>query len=156
MADNGSRHPSPPVSSSSLPPSSSKSSSATSSRPTTIALPPRSSNESFFTSGLGVGFSPGPMTLVSSLFSDSDDFKSFSQLLAGAMDSPAANSNNKLPLPPVPQADKNSAANVSRPANLSIAPPSQMFTVPRGLSPMVFLDSPALGLLSPEVVLVES
>uniref|UniRef100_A0A2C9WIS0 WRKY domain-containing protein n=1 Tax=Manihot esculenta TaxID=3983 RepID=A0A2C9WIS0_MANES len=150
MADNGSRHPSPPVSSSSLPPSSSKSSSATSARPTTIALPPRSSNESFFTSGLGVGFSPGPMTLVSSLFSDSDDFKSFSQLLAGAMDSPAANSNNKSPLPPVPQADKNSAANVSRPANLSIAPPSQMFTVPRGLSPMVFLDSPALGLLSPE------
>lgn len=58
----------------------------------TINLPPRSSMESLFGggSGLGFGFSPGPMTLVSSFFSDSDDCKSFSQLLAGAMASPVA------------------------------------------------------------------
>ena len=56
----------------------------------TINLPPRTSMESLFSSGpgLGFGFSPGPMTLVSSFFSDSDDCKSFSQLLAGAMASP--------------------------------------------------------------------
>ena len=56
----------------------------------TITLPPRgggSSMESLFNGG----FSPGPMTLVSSLFADGgDDCKSFSQLLAGAMASPAA------------------------------------------------------------------
>lgn len=60
------------------------------SRPT-INLPPRTSMESFFGGpGFGFGFSPGPMTLVSSFFSDSDDCKSFSQLLAGAMASPVA------------------------------------------------------------------
>ena len=48
--------------------------------------------ESLFSGGpgLGFGFSPGPMTLVSSFFSDPDDCKSFSQLLAGAMTSPVA------------------------------------------------------------------
>ncbi|XP_021651270.2 probable WRKY transcription factor 3 isoform X2 [Hevea brasiliensis] len=155
MADNGSRHPSPPVSSSPPPPpptSSSNSFAASSARPTTISLPPRSFNETLFTSGLGVGFSPGPMTLVSSFFSDSDDFKSFSQLLAGAMVSPAANSNNKPPFPPLPPEDKSktSVADVSRPTSLSISPPSPMFTVPPGLSPMALLDSPAFGLLSPQ------
>lgn len=33
----------------------------------------------------GGGFSPGPMTLISSLFGDNDDGKTFSELLAGAM-----------------------------------------------------------------------
>jgi hypothetical protein len=33
----------------------------------------------------GGGFSPGPMTLLSSLFGDNDDCKTFSELLAGAM-----------------------------------------------------------------------
>ncbi|XP_023515298.1 probable WRKY transcription factor 4 [Cucurbita pepo subsp. pepo] len=58
----------------------------------TINLPPRTSMESLFSGGpgLGFGFSPGPMTLVSSFFSDPDDCKSFSQLLAGAMTSPVA------------------------------------------------------------------
>ena len=58
----------------------------------TINLPPRTSMESLLSGGpgLGLGFSPGPMTLVSSFFSDSDDCKSFSQLLAGAMTSPVA------------------------------------------------------------------
>lgn len=49
----------------------------------TITLPPRTEN--LFTAG----FSPGPMTLLSSFFPDGDDCKSFSQLLAGAMVSPA-------------------------------------------------------------------
>jgi len=31
----------------------------------------------------GGGFSPGPMTLLSNLFGDNDDCKSFSELLAG-------------------------------------------------------------------------
>lgn len=51
----------------------------------TITLPPRT--DTLFNGGL----SPGPMTLLSSFFSDGgDDCKSFSQLLAGAMMSPAA------------------------------------------------------------------
>ncbi|KAI7995727.1 putative xyloglucan endotransglucosylase/hydrolase protein 30 [Camellia lanceoleosa] len=57
------------------------------SRPT-IILPPRTSFDSIF-----AGLSPGPMTLVSSFFSDSysdSDCSSFSQLLAGAMGSPVA------------------------------------------------------------------
>ncbi|XP_058730576.1 probable WRKY transcription factor 3 [Vicia villosa] len=33
----------------------------------------------------GGGFSPGPMTLISNLFGDNDDCKTFSELLAGAM-----------------------------------------------------------------------
>ncbi|KAL5055214.1 hypothetical protein RYX36_035896 [Vicia faba] len=33
----------------------------------------------------GGGFSPGPMTLISSMFGDNDDSKTFSELLAGAM-----------------------------------------------------------------------
>ncbi|KDP41253.1 hypothetical protein JCGZ_15660 [Jatropha curcas] len=102
---------------------------------------------------MGLGFSPGPMTLVSSFFSDSDDFKSFSQLLAGAMASPAAaNNNNKLsfPSPPLLQEDKSSAADVSKPNNLSIVPPPPMFSLTPGLSPMALLDTPGLGLFSPQ------
>ncbi|XP_057759954.1 probable WRKY transcription factor 4 [Arachis stenosperma] len=38
----------------------------------------------------GGGFSPGPMTLISSFFGGDDGNKSFSQLLAGAMASPTA------------------------------------------------------------------
>jgi hypothetical protein len=54
--------------------------------PTThaLTLPPRTDN---LFSG---GFSPGPMTLLSNLLTDGEDGKSFSQLLAGAMASPAA------------------------------------------------------------------
>ncbi|AAD39282.1 Similar to DNA-binding proteins [Arabidopsis thaliana] len=66
-------------------PSTSKSTGAPS-RPT-LSLPPRPFSEMFFNGG--VGFSPGPMTLVSNMFPDSDEFRSFSQLLAGAMSSPA-------------------------------------------------------------------
>ncbi|KAK4261049.1 hypothetical protein QN277_004101 [Acacia crassicarpa] len=52
--------------------------------------PPRTSMDTLFngvsSGGAGFGFnSPGPMTLVSNFFNENDDFKSFSQLLAGAM-----------------------------------------------------------------------
>ncbi|CDY33788.1 BnaA09g45940D [Brassica napus] len=67
-------------------PSTSKSTGAPS-RPT-LSLPPRPFSDMFFSAG--VGFSPGPMTLVSNMFPESDEFRSFSQLLAGAMASPAA------------------------------------------------------------------
>ncbi|TKY69629.1 WRKY transcription factor 3 [Spatholobus suberectus] len=53
----------------------------------TISLPPRSAAMETLFNG---GFSPGPMTLLSSFLADGDDCKSFSQLLAGAMASPAA------------------------------------------------------------------
>ncbi|XP_050237133.1 probable WRKY transcription factor 4 [Mercurialis annua] len=142
-------HPAPPPH---PPPSTSSSPPPKSSRPTTITLPPRSFNETFFSSNtsttttpnLGLGFSPGPMTLVSSFFSDSDDFKSFSQLLAGAMSSPAA--VVKAPAFPVSSTEdcKVSAGDTSRPANLSVVPPPPMF------SPMGLLDSPGFGLFSPQ------
>ncbi|CAL0312216.1 unnamed protein product [Lupinus luteus] len=55
----------------------------------TITLPPRTSMDTLFNGGDGGAFvfSPGPMTLVSSFFGDNnnDEYKSFSQLLAGAM-----------------------------------------------------------------------
>lgn len=107
------------------------------SRPTTITLPPRSFTETFFSGGPGtMGFSPGPMTLLSSFFSDSDDCKSFSQLLAGAISSP----NSKPP------------GDFSRPSNLTIAPPPPMFSMPLGLSPVSLPDSPGFGLFSPQVI----
>ncbi|KAM7269028.1 hypothetical protein ACFE04_024525 [Oxalis oulophora] len=117
----------------------------------TITLPPRSNfGESMFSgpgSGLGLGFSPGPMTLVSSFFNDSvtDDCKSFSQLLAGAMSSPA---NQK------PVVDQSSSSFMqNRPAGLMVAAPSTagMFSVSSGLSPTSYLpESPGVwGLLSP-------
>ncbi|KAL9364983.1 hypothetical protein Peur_042856 [Populus x canadensis] len=113
-----------------------------SSRPITITLPPRSFTETFLSSGPSgsMGFSPGPMTLLSGFFSDSDDCKSFSQLLAGATASP----NFKL------TDDKSSAGDFSRPGNLSIVPPSPMFTMPLGLCPVALPDSPGFGLFSPE------
>ncbi|GMH31175.1 hypothetical protein Nepgr_033018 [Nepenthes gracilis] len=119
----------------------------------TIAVPPRSSIESLFTGGFGA--SPGPMTLVSNFFSDSDpgsDCRSFSQLLAGAMASPAA---QRPGLPGGAYVDKSSTdggcssgeadfrLKQNRPPGLVITQP-QMFTIPPGLSPATLLDSPGL------------
>lgn len=59
----------------------------------TITLPPRT--DTLFTGG----FSPGPMTLLSSFFPEGDDCKSFSQLLAGAMASPAVAPSGVLDSP---------------------------------------------------------
>ncbi|KAE9613695.1 hypothetical protein Lal_00016113 [Lupinus albus] len=58
----------------------------------TITLPPRTSVDTLFNGGGGGDggafvFSPGPMSLVSSFFAENnnDEYKSFSQLLAGTM-----------------------------------------------------------------------
>ncbi|VAH91668.1 unnamed protein product [Triticum turgidum subsp. durum] len=87
-----------------------------------LSLPPRSAVESFFASGATAASfaetSPGPFTLAAALFPDmpSSAFHgSFTQLLAGAMGSPAA-----PPSPPSP------------------------FAVPPGLSPTALLGPPSL------------
>lgn len=131
----------------------------------TIALPPRPSMETFFTGGPGA--SPGPMTLVSSFFSDNYpdlEYRSFSQLLAGAMASPMAaaaasrpsfyteaiQSDNSLNGGGLGDGvDKNSGFKQSRPMNLMVAR-SPLFTVPPGLSPSGLLNSP--GFFSPQVI----
>ncbi|CAN0857749.1 Probable WRKY transcription factor 3 [Linum grandiflorum] len=133
------------------------SSSAALPRPT-ITLPPRPSMDTFFSGGL----SPGPMTLVSSFFSDTypgdSDSRSFSQLLAGAMASPLARPSFFPEFSPRVPAAASSAAlsstedaapgttggfgfKQSRPMNL-VVPRSPLFTVPPGLSPSGLLNSP--------------
>lgn len=93
-----------------------------------ISLPARSSMENLY------GVSPGPMTLVSNFFSDSDpdsDCRSFSQLLAGAM------TDDK---------DFDFQFKHNRPSGLVISQAQAqqpMFTIPPGLSPASLLDSPA-------------
>lgn len=121
----------------------------------TITLPPRPSMEAFFSGGFGA--SPGPMTLVSSFFSDNypdSDCRSFSQLLAGAMASPIAlgarpsflpdnsTDNSSKEAGAVDGAQKNLGFKQSRPMNLVIAR-SPLFTVPPGLSPSGLLNSPS-------------
>ena len=133
-------------------PLTSKSSTGGSSRPT-ISLPPRPFGEMFFSGGLG--FSPGPMTLVSNLFSDPDELKTFSQLLAGAMASPVAAvvaTAHQTPVSSVGGSggDVDPRFKQNRQTGLMIAQPPAMFTVPPGLSPATLLDSPSFfGLFSP-------
>lgn len=137
-------------------PSTSKSAGALS-RPT-LSLPPRPFSEMFVYGG-GVGFSPGPMTLVSNMFSDTDESsRSFSQLLAGVvMPSPAAgsegnNNSNSSSSGVVDVVDPRFKQ--SRPAGLMVSQSPSMFTAPPGLSPAMRLDSPSfLGLFSPLQVL---
>ena len=129
------------------------------SRPT-ITLPPRPSAEAFF-SGSGAGVSPGPMTLLSSYFSfdggGDSDCRSFSQLLAGAMASPLAfGGAARLPFAADKPGEnsgkeeqKSAGFKQSRPMNLVVAR-SPMFTIPPGLSPSGFLNSP--GFFSPQVI----
>ncbi|GMN41931.1 hypothetical protein TIFTF001_011155 [Ficus carica] len=150
MAENKERSP---ESTSSQP---SKSSAPPLPRPS-ITLPPRASFEALFNGGGGgaaagpgsVGFSPGPMTLVSSFFSDADDCKSFSQLLAGAMASPAATSAApSLPLLDKPAAGDGGADDAdfrfkqNRPSELAVAQ-SPMFAAGLPDSPGLF--SPGQG-----------
>lgn len=130
----------------------------------TIILPPRTSFENFFSGFASV--SPGPMTLVSSFFSDNypdTGCRSFSQLLAGAMSSPGTvvsgggggggsfvieNSNDSWSTDggSVDGGEKELGFKQSRPMSLVVAR-SPLFTVPPGLSPSGFLNSP--GLFSP-------
>ncbi|CAA7045526.1 unnamed protein product [Microthlaspi erraticum] len=135
-------------------PSTSKSTGAPT-RPT-LSLPPRPFSEMFFNGG--VGFSPGPMTLVSNMFPDSDEFRSFSQLLAGAMASPAsAAASAAAAAASASEGNNNSSSGdvdprfkQNRPTGLMISQSPSMFTVPPGLSPAMLLDSPSfLGLFSP-------
>ncbi|KAK4417632.1 putative WRKY transcription factor 4 [Sesamum alatum] len=136
----------------------------------TILVPPRGSMEFLFTNGSGgIGFSPGPMTLVSSFFAEQGPC-SFSQLLAGAMASPmAANSGFLFGNTPRKEDkggnscddEKNSETGGggggykrNRPMNLVVAQPqlqmeslSPLFMLPQGLSPSGLLNSP--GFLSP-------
>ncbi|WVZ23182.1 hypothetical protein V8G54_001726 [Vigna mungo] len=61
--------------------------------PSTAARPrsdlrPHATAESVFNGGDAAGYSPGPMTLLSSLFGNGDEYKSFSEFLAGAMMDP--------------------------------------------------------------------
>ncbi|RVW80954.1 putative WRKY transcription factor 3 [Vitis vinifera] len=120
------------------------------SRPT-IALPPRSSMDAFFFAAT----SPGPMTLVSSFFSDNypdSDCRSFSQLLAGAMASPGArptllSGNSTNHEGSGDGAEKSSLGfRQNRPLSLAVAR-SPMFSIPPGLSPSGLLNSP--GFFSP-------
>ncbi|XP_044468388.1 probable WRKY transcription factor 4 [Mangifera indica] len=116
----------------------------------TITLPPRPSMESLY----GVtGFSPGPMTLVSSFFAEESNYQSFSQLLAGAMASPLARpSPIQTPSFWVDNGrngdDKDGDEKGSfsfkdnRPRSLVVADNSPFFTVPTGLSPSGLLNSP--------------
>ncbi|XP_042024430.1 probable WRKY transcription factor 4 isoform X2 [Salvia splendens] len=124
-------------------------------KPATIAVPPRGSvSESLFTNGLsGMGFSPGPMSLVSSFFSDQGPF-SFSQLLAGATASPIAAPQPKEETCRDSSENDGAGFKRNRPMTLVVAPPQQqpeslspLFMVPPGLTPSGILNSPAF--LSP-------
>ncbi|XVE53173.1 hypothetical protein DITRI_Ditri02bG0182600 [Diplodiscus trichospermus] len=127
-----------------------------------ITPPPRPFTEALFNGGPGLmGFSPGPMTLVSNLFSDTDEFRSFSQLLAGAMVSAeaaaaaAAQRQNFLPTTTTEEqgdvsgADTGSRFKQNKPAGLVITQPPPMFTLPQGLSPVGLLESPGFSVFSP-------
>ncbi|KAK8979098.1 hypothetical protein V6N11_007552 [Hibiscus sabdariffa] len=121
-----------------------------------ITPPPRPFTEAFFNGGPGfMAFSPGPMTLVSNYFSATDDFKSFSQLLAGAMTSPAAASPQTLHFPTTTeeQGDAEGAGlrfRQNKPAGLVITQPQPFFAMPQGLlSPASLLESPGFSVFSP-------
>lgn len=90
------------------------------------------------------------MTLVSSFFAT--ESATFSQLLAGAMASPLAYSSAAAENYFVKEDDvvnRNSGFKQSRPMNLIVAR-SPVFTIPPGLSPSGFLNSP--GFFSPQVI----
>ncbi|XP_047319670.1 probable WRKY transcription factor 3 [Impatiens glandulifera] len=111
----------------------------------TVTLPPRSSIESLFTSGSMI--SPGPMTLLSNFFSDNDpdsDFRSFSQLLTGAMLSPSAATTDSIHNNDTRRHGGGGGSNdfqfkQSRPSGLMVAQPP-LFTIPPGLSPGSLFD----------------
>nr|XP_043613392.1 probable WRKY transcription factor 4 isoform X2 [Erigeron canadensis] len=128
-----------------------------------ITLPARSTTENMFAGGgTTTGESPGPMTLVSNFFSENDpdsDCRSFSQLLSGAMMSPAEiperrpesdaglrhSYENKLVVNGGSggggSVDFQFSGNNGRPTSLVVSQPA-MFTIPPGMSPASLLDSP--------------
>ncbi|KAL9273149.1 putative WRKY transcription factor 4 [Drosera capensis] len=118
----------------------------------TISLPPRAPMDSIF--GSGFGASPGPMTLVSNFFTDGDpysDYRSFSQLLAGAMASPAAARTVAAEGSGEKRREGGGGLKGERPPGLVVRSQQQqgkgeeqVFTIPAGLSPAMLLDSPSL------------
>ncbi|KZV45637.1 hypothetical protein F511_02297 [Dorcoceras hygrometricum] len=131
----------------------------------TISVPPRGSMDALFINWSGLGFSPGPMTLLSSYLGDQGSF-SFSQLLAGAMASPivgkpgflsSQDSGKEVREGSLANDEKTSDNGAgykrNRPMNLVVAQSSEpqslspLFMFPPGLSPSGLLNSP--GFLSP-------
>ncbi|KAG1342020.1 putative WRKY transcription factor 4 [Cocos nucifera] len=123
----------------------------------TIPLPPRSAYEYPFHGDAAAGggpseVSPAPLTPVSSFFAlDPDsEFQSFTQLLQGAMNSPAGAPPPQRPIGEEPkEAERDSGGEVERgeegvlgQQNVEITQPPQIFTVPPGLSPSRLLGSP--------------
>ncbi|KAL3525899.1 hypothetical protein ACH5RR_014271 [Cinchona calisaya] len=129
----------------------------------TITVPPRAPFEALFTGGSIPGYSPGPMTLLSNIFTPDSNSCSFSQLLAGAMASPMGKpallattgagdySNENFAGKDVNFGDGNDKGGLgykqNRPMGGVVVAQSPLFLVPPGLSPSGFLNSP--GFLSP-------
>ncbi|TYH75989.1 hypothetical protein ES332_D04G054500v1 [Gossypium tomentosum] len=117
-----------------------------------ITLPPKPAMDGLFSSGLGL--SPGPMTLLSSFFSDLDstENRSFSQLLASAMTSPGARlphasmDGSFMELGFKDGGEKSPGFKHNRPLNFD----SPLFTAPTGLTPSGLLNSPSFFCLSPQ------
>ncbi|KAL4378981.1 hypothetical protein GQ457_02G019180 [Hibiscus cannabinus] len=114
-----------------------------------ITLPPETTMGGLFSTSSG----PGPTTLVSAFFPDLDSTeRPFSQLLASAMTSPGA----RLPHDSMDGSfmdvdfkdggEKNTGFKQIIPLNVE----SPLFTVPPGLSPFGFLNSPSFFCLSPQ------
>lgn len=115
----------------------------------TLTIPPKAPFEAIFSGGNMPYFSPGPMTLVSSFFSESE-YPSFSQLLAGAMASPLSKPPTLLPQNSSGEEENCKEGNLgykqNRPMSLMVAH-SPFFTIPNTFSPSGLLNSP--GFLSP-------
>ncbi|XP_009421082.2 probable WRKY transcription factor 4 [Musa acuminata AAA Group] len=135
----------------------------------TITLPPRSALESLFHGGGGGGISevsPGPLSLVSSFFADDpeSECRSFTQLLVGAMNSPASAARRPAGITEEKEKVMESGSEdggtergsggsdggggsglvrlgQNRPASLAVSQ-TQAFAIPPGLSPASLLDSP--------------
>ncbi|KAK4780851.1 hypothetical protein SAY87_016957 [Trapa incisa] len=106
--------------------------------PAMIRLPGRSSEREVLIGGgmglsptPGMGFSPGPMTLVSNLFTEAEECKTFSQLLTGAG---VSQSDDLRFIQGGPEGLAAPSAAVA---------PTGMFSISPGMSPTALLNSPS-------------